>query len=179
MIRRPPRSTLFPYTTLFRSDRDLLGWGRRHRRDGVRAGPGDPRRRGLRLDHRAQLVPAAEARRPAVPQDGHGHLRRGQEVVLLAGDVGGAQTALALFDRRDGALVLERETELASREFPSLEDAVARFLASPRRLRIDAACFGVAGPVVDGRSVTTNLPWQIDEATLRARIPARRVRLLN
>src|SRR5439155_21371005 len=46
-------------------------------------------------------------------------------------------------------------------------------------LRIDAACFGVAGPVVDGRSVTTNLPWQIDEATLRARIPARRVRLLN
>src|SRR5438445_7202302 len=25
MIRRPPRSTLFPYTTLFRSLRDLLG----------------------------------------------------------------------------------------------------------------------------------------------------------
>src|SRR3972149_8665008 len=24
MIRRPPRSTLFPYTTLFRSDRDIL-----------------------------------------------------------------------------------------------------------------------------------------------------------
>src|SRR2546422_6937611 len=25
MIRRPPRSTLFPYTTLFRSHRDILG----------------------------------------------------------------------------------------------------------------------------------------------------------
>src|SRR3712207_8513570 len=25
MIRRPPRSTLFPYTTLFRSTRDILG----------------------------------------------------------------------------------------------------------------------------------------------------------
>src|SRR3989442_5983490 len=25
MIRRPPRSTLFPYTTLFRSDDDALG----------------------------------------------------------------------------------------------------------------------------------------------------------
>src|SRR3712207_6991784 len=25
MIRRPPRSTLFPYTTLFRSDRALFG----------------------------------------------------------------------------------------------------------------------------------------------------------
>src|SRR2546428_8886536 len=30
MIRRPPRSTLFPYTTLFRSD--LLGRGRRRLR---------------------------------------------------------------------------------------------------------------------------------------------------
>src|SRR5260221_12162719 len=28
MIRRPPRSTLFPYTTLFRSYRDLLHAGR-------------------------------------------------------------------------------------------------------------------------------------------------------
>src|SRR2546426_7638852 len=26
MIRRPPRSTLFPYTTLFRSDRDPEEW---------------------------------------------------------------------------------------------------------------------------------------------------------
>src|SRR5256885_7085850 len=27
MIRRPPRSTLFPYTTLFRSDKTKLKWG--------------------------------------------------------------------------------------------------------------------------------------------------------
>src|SRR2546430_14699157 len=26
MIRRPPRSTLFPYTTLFRSERSLVSW---------------------------------------------------------------------------------------------------------------------------------------------------------
>src|SRR2546421_5930535 len=35
MIRRPPRSTLFPYTTLFRSARP---WGRR-RRDGLARRP--------------------------------------------------------------------------------------------------------------------------------------------
>src|SRR3712207_8375164 len=29
MIRRPPRSTLFPYTTLFRSDRRVSSHGRR------------------------------------------------------------------------------------------------------------------------------------------------------
>src|SRR2546427_5950617 len=34
MIRRPPRSTLFPYTTLFRSD-DLHGISRLHGGDGV------------------------------------------------------------------------------------------------------------------------------------------------
>src|SRR2546425_9724485 len=28
MIRRPPRSTLFPYTTLFRSVVGLVGWAR-------------------------------------------------------------------------------------------------------------------------------------------------------
>src|SRR2546427_5187565 len=30
MIRRPPRSTLFPYTTLFRSDGQLHACGRQH-----------------------------------------------------------------------------------------------------------------------------------------------------
>src|SRR3712207_7931367 len=34
MIRRPPRSTLFPYTTLFRSEHDERGVAR----DGVHAG---------------------------------------------------------------------------------------------------------------------------------------------
>src|SRR5207245_6023684 len=44
---------------------------------------------------------------------------------------------------------------------------------------VEAPALGLAGPVVNGRSVTTNLPWQLDEATLAASLPARRVRLLN
>ncbi|MBI3635241.1 MAG: glucokinase [Candidatus Rokubacteria bacterium] len=71
--------------------------------------------------------------------------------MILAGDVGGTKTALALFEHRDGALVLVREAALPSREFPTLEAAVARFLADGARPPIEAACFGVAGPVVDGR----------------------------
>jgi glucokinase len=97
--------------------------------------------------------------------------------VILAGDVGGTKTALALFERHDGALV--REAALPSHEFLTFEDAVARFLADGEKPTIEAACFGVAGPVVSGRSVTTNLPWHLDEATLAATIPAGRVRLLN
>src|SRR5256885_10550441 len=58
MIRRPPRSTLFPYTTLFRScsssrwhDHDRprqprVPVVRRAVRAGVAAGAGEPRRRG-------------------------------------------------------------------------------------------------------------------------------------
>lgn len=38
---------------------------------------------------------------------------------------------------------------------------------------------GIAGPVVDGRVVATNLPWEIDERQLAEAIPAARVRLIN
>src|SRR2546422_8534618 len=69
MIRRPPRSTLFPYTTLFRSHRDqyqlredvpdhqFLGWTAvrdvRDRRQGWRHDPGRP---GMRSEeHTSEL----------------------------------------------------------------------------------------------------------------------------
>src|SRR3712207_7615322 len=41
MIRRPPRSTLFPYTTLFRSERQRPGQ-RAGERGGRDVGPGQP-----------------------------------------------------------------------------------------------------------------------------------------
>src|SRR3712207_9182863 len=50
MIRRPPRSTLFPYTTLFRSD-GAARWARRP------AARGD-RRDGGRVTHDPTLLPA-------------------------------------------------------------------------------------------------------------------------
>src|SRR2546427_5203307 len=44
MIRRPPRSTLFPYTTLFRSLRRHLAPLERHRHGRARQGPHAERR---------------------------------------------------------------------------------------------------------------------------------------
>src|SRR5256885_8358223 len=54
MIRRPPRSTLFPYTTLFRSVPALLPGGHPRRRAGVR---------GVRLRGRRRRLPARDVDR--------------------------------------------------------------------------------------------------------------------
>src|SRR5258705_2742331 len=51
MIRRPPRSTLFPYTTLFRSIQALQGERRLHRRPQFRPV------RGIRADDHVRRQP--------------------------------------------------------------------------------------------------------------------------
>jgi glucokinase len=99
--------------------------------------------------------------------------------VILAGDVGGTKTALALFEREGAGLSLTREATLVSRDFESLEAAIDHFLDGGPRGEIAALCIGVAGPVVDGRCVATNLPWEVDERMLAYTLRAARARLLN
>src|SRR2546430_15702235 len=70
MIRRPPRSTLFPYTTLFRSAVRHRVRDRRRVFGAGRAGDGavlhDRRRRGAaRTADLGKLVPGGRLRRPA------------------------------------------------------------------------------------------------------------------
>jgi glucokinase len=99
--------------------------------------------------------------------------------VILAGDVGGTKTALALFEREGAGLTLTREATLASRDFHSLEAAIDHFLDAGPRRDIAALCIGIAGPVVDGRCVATNLAWEVDERMLASTLRAARARLLN
>src|SRR5690349_23077893 len=63
MIRRPPRSTLFPYTTLFRSPGQALRRVRGHRRRGGR-GAGRP---PAPVRGREREGPEARCRARAVP----------------------------------------------------------------------------------------------------------------
>src|SRR5262245_65348961 len=60
MIRRPPRSTLFPYTTLFRSGRGAPGGAR----GGPIAGAAQPSRAALSVQQPAQHRGASEGERP-------------------------------------------------------------------------------------------------------------------
>src|SRR2546427_12037384 len=97
MIRRPPRSTLFPYTTLFRSYRDLLDRRRVAHRDtglyraraSLRRTLADDVRVGLlragdvelqlyhpRLGYGAVPDAAAPARLPSGLRSGTGHQSR-------------------------------------------------------------------------------------------------------
>jgi glucokinase len=99
--------------------------------------------------------------------------------MILAGDVGGTKTMLALFAEPGGPVTAEHEVTLASRDFASLEDAVRRFLAGAGPVAVSAACVGVAGPVVEGRATATNLPWAVSEARLAQAAGAPRARLLN
>lgn len=99
--------------------------------------------------------------------------------MILAGDVGGTKTALALFVASPAELRPVAEATYASGSAPGLEPLLRHFLADHGAPAVTAACFGVAGPVLDGRTTPTNLPWTIDARVLAAVIPGARVRLVN
>ncbi len=99
--------------------------------------------------------------------------------MLLAGDIGGTKTRLALYDESSGALRRTASTLYESKSASTLEDIVLRFLDESGNPATTAACFGVAGAVVGGKVRTTNLPWQISEEGLADHLKIPRVRLLN
>lgn len=99
--------------------------------------------------------------------------------MILAGDNGGTKTVLALFDEAADGLRLVRDGTFPSREYASFEAMLAEFLKGETPGAVRVGCFGVAGPVIDGRSHTTNLPWILDEGSVARAIGARRVKLLN
>lgn len=103
---------------------------------------------------------------------------------VLAGDVGGTRARFAAF-ALDPTLRLVHQDVLDSRAYRTFAKALAEFLdvslpaALGRRVRIDAATFGIAGPVVHQRVKTTNLPWVIDGPGIARAFSIRRVTLLN
>ena len=114
--------------------------------------------------------------------------------VILAGDVGGTKANLGLFETAavEGApaarpLQLLAAASFASSAFAGLAEVVETFLrqVSPRvsaggsHPEVTAACFGVAGPVIDNRTSTPNLAWQIDGGELARRLGLPAVLLIN
>ena len=97
--------------------------------------------------------------------------------MLLCGDVGATTTRLALFHRG-------RPLEpVGFAAFPSRTagglPALVRAYRATAPAPIEAACFAIAGPVLDGRATTTNLPWVVSAADLAAEVEGAPVHLLN
>jgi glucokinase len=96
--------------------------------------------------------------------------------MILAGDVGGTKVHLALYDFKDGKLDYSRDEKYAAKEYAGLEEIVKQFLGGAK---VDAACFGVPGPVRNGRLRLTNLPWTLDSRELSANLGITHVFLIN
>lgn len=96
---------------------------------------------------------------------------------ILAGDIGGTNTRLALFNTY-GELQILTEEKYRSRDYESLQLIVAKFLAA-HPVPILTACFGIAGPVRNGQCKATNLPWMVDAKELSIGLQIPTVRLYN
>lgn len=98
--------------------------------------------------------------------------------IVLAGDIGGTKTNLALFSVHGEKLHAESMLSFPSKRHSGLLPVLQEYLATDGR-KVDAACFGIAGPVVDGKVTMTNLPWILDTEELRQALKLDSVTLLN
>lgn len=98
--------------------------------------------------------------------------------MILAGDIGGTKTNLAVFSPGPGRPRVEESRRFETAAFPDPAVMIEDFLGR-RSKTLTSACLAVAGPVAHGRSHLTNLPWTISEEGLARRFGWRRCRLLN
>lgn len=123
--------------------------------------------------------------------------------MILAGDIGGTKTNLALYEWTTERTEPLRLESFHSRDYASLEEILTEFLnppaspvattesesagsdgghngpQTPEPITLAAACFGIAGPVIDNHSQTTNLPWVVDGSAIAKQFAIPRVQLLN
>ncbi|HET8656609.1 MAG TPA: glucokinase [Longimicrobiaceae bacterium] len=100
--------------------------------------------------------------------------------LLLAGDVGGTKTVLALVTPSGGGVRVVAEAQFENRGYASLAEIVAEFLAGHRAAGVSRASFSVAGPVIGGGVTLSNLSWpEVDEQAFAAELGFESVRLVN
>ena len=109
--------------------------------------------------------------------------------MILAGDVGGTKVHLALYAFEAGRLKQIRDAKFPATQFATLDAVVETFLTGDpngtadqdriERDQIVAACFGVPGPVRDGRLKLTNLPWVLEQHALARSLGVQHIFLIN
>ncbi len=97
---------------------------------------------------------------------------------FLCGDIGGTKTRLAILKLDNQTVNPVAENSYSSTDFSSLTEIISEF-TSQLEQPIQAAAFGVAGPILRGRCKTTNLPWIIDTNTIEQELRTPSVHLIN
>ena len=99
------------------------------------------------------------------------------ELLILAGDVGGTNTSLALVGRRNRSFLVLGKFLFKTRELGSFTEAVEHSLVEIERKRgsrnVDLCCVSAAGPVAGNRCVMTNAPWEISGNEIAAILGAK------
>jgi len=98
--------------------------------------------------------------------------------MILAGDIGGTHTRLALFEVANGHFSLVSASVFRSREYSGLDEIVAKFVDTASA-HPDTACFGIAGPVRNGRVEASNLPWVVESKRLADELHIHKAVLIN
>jgi len=100
---------------------------------------------------------------PLVPIAFKSETLQGQQISILAADIGGTKTNVALYAASDKGMTIVKEQRYVSKDHPSLTHIIQDFSGDQLPDRISAA---VAGPVIDGKSRLTNLPWLLDSKAM-------------
>lgn len=99
--------------------------------------------------------------------------------MILCGDIGATKTQMGLYRCRDDTLELEHSSTFTSSAHAGLTEIIEAFLTEAPAERIEIACFGVAGPVIQDRVEATNLPWRIMGHKVAQEMGLARVVLIN
>src|SRR5581483_2089421 len=105
----------------------------------------------------------------------------GSPTMILAADIGGTKTLLGIFDEQTPRPRPVAVRAFGTLDYENLPSMIAQFVEgeSIGIRSIQAACFGVAGPVIDGAAALTNVPWKVDARTVASAFKLPRVTLLN
>jgi glucokinase len=99
--------------------------------------------------------------------------------MILAGDVGGTKTILALYSAQQGVSTCIKKQQYPSHQYACFADLLTAFLGDIPPQNIKAASIGVAGPIVNGDCHATNLPWHLKKSALCQQLQIDKVSLLN
>jgi len=98
--------------------------------------------------------------------------------IILAGDAGATNTELALFSVENDGLKILCSEKYKSAEHGSLFDIINKFTGD-KKVKPAAACIGAPGPVFDGKIISTNIPWEIDETELGNKLGIPYLKIVN